>query len=71
MLAQRQLIRRGYIAVAVADLATSGGKRRTAIFPRTGRRAAFTARRACADEHAVGPRGAMFAYVRLRRSEQA
>ncbi len=31
--------------VAVADLATSGGKRLTAIFPRTGRRAAFTARR--------------------------
>lgn len=30
---------------AVADLATSGGKRLTAIFPRTGRRAAFTARR--------------------------
>jgi hypothetical protein len=29
----------------VADLATPGGKRLTAIFPRTGRRAAFTARR--------------------------
>src|SRR5688500_6589993 len=30
---------------AVADLATTEGKRLTAIFPRTGRRAAFTARR--------------------------
>jgi hypothetical protein len=29
----------------VADLATPGGKRLTAIFPRTGRRAAFTAER--------------------------
>jgi hypothetical protein len=29
----------------VADLATPGGKRLTAIFPRTGRRAAFTAQR--------------------------
>ncbi len=29
----------------VADLATTAGKRLTAIFPRTGRRAAFTARR--------------------------
>jgi hypothetical protein len=30
---------------AVADQATAEGKRLTAIFPRTGRRAAFTARR--------------------------
>lgn len=30
---------------AVADLATPAGKRLTAVFPRTGRRAAFTARR--------------------------
>lgn len=30
---------------AVADLATPGGRRLTAIFPRTGRRASFTARR--------------------------
>lgn len=30
---------------SVADLATTGGKRLTAVFPRTGRRAAFTARR--------------------------
>ena len=29
----------------VADLATTAGKRLTAIYPRTGRRAAFTARR--------------------------
>jgi hypothetical protein len=35
---------------AVADLATSGGKRLTAIFPRTGRRAAFTARRETGGE---------------------
>ena len=31
--------------VTVADLATPAGKRLTAVFPRTGRRAAFTARR--------------------------
>ena len=31
--------------VAVADLATPAGKRLTAVFPRTGRRASFTARR--------------------------
>ncbi|MBA2459591.1 MAG: hypothetical protein H0V43_11660 [Gemmatimonadales bacterium] len=33
---------------AVADLATSAGRRLTAIFPRTGKRASFTARREAA-----------------------
>ena len=35
---------------AVADLATTAGKRLTAIFPRTGRRAAITARREAGDQ---------------------
>ena len=38
----------------VADLATPAGERLTAIFPRTGKRAAFTARR----EPAAGEDGA-------------